>query len=103
MAKAVWEELQTTEARAEQMIAEAKSASAAALREARQTATNLIHQAEEEARLEGEQLVKKATASAETAKEAHLKAVAEKVQKINAVGAGRLPDAVKMIVEKVVS
>lgn len=103
MAKAVWEEIQATEIEAKRIVEDAKSAGVAALRKARQEAADLIEQAQEQARAAGEQLLNAATVQAETAKQARLAVIDVTVKDLSAVGAGRLPGAVKMIVEKVVS
>jgi vacuolar-type H+-ATPase subunit H len=103
MAKAVWEEIQTSEVRARQLIEAARADNAAALRDARQKAAELIRQAQDQAQAAGEQLVRETTVKAEAAKEVRLTGTADQVQKLNAAGAARLSGAVKMIVEKVVS
>jgi vacuolar-type H+-ATPase subunit H len=103
MAKAVWEEIQATEIEAKRIIEDAKSASVATLKKARQEAADLIEQAQEQARTAGEQLLNKTTVQAETAKQARLAAIDVTVQNFSAAGAERLPGAIKMIVEKVVS
>lgn len=103
MAKAVWEEIQTTEIAAKRIIEDAKSASVAALKKARQEAADLIEQAQEQARAAGEQLLNNTTVQAGTAKQARLAAIDITVKDLSAAGAGRLSGAIKMIVEKVVS
>jgi vacuolar-type H+-ATPase subunit H len=103
MAKEVWEEIQASEAKAQQVIVDAQSASVTALKNARQEAANLIRVAEEQAREAGERLLNVKIAQATAARQARLQAIDATVQKLSAAGAGRLPGAVKMITEKVVS
>jgi vacuolar-type H+-ATPase subunit H len=103
MAKEVWEEIQATEIEAKRIIEDAKSASVAALRKARQEAAGLIEQAQEQARVKGEQLINAAIVQAEAAKQARLVTIDAAVNNLSAIGAAQLPEAVKMIVEKVVS
>ncbi|MGD8399488.1 MAG: hypothetical protein PVH64_00915 [Bacillota bacterium] len=103
MAQEVWEEIQATESVAGQLIADAKSAAVVARKKARQEAAELIRRAETQAREVGERLVSEKTAAATAAREARLQATDVAVQKLSAVGKQRLPGAVQMITEKVVS
>jgi vacuolar-type H+-ATPase subunit H len=103
MAKEVWEEIQATESAARQLIDDAKSAAAVTLKNARQKATELIRTAETQAREAGEHLVNEKTAAATAARQARLQAIEETVQQLSTAGTQRLPGAVQMITEKVVS
>ncbi|HEY8464626.1 MAG TPA: hypothetical protein VIM29_11550 [Bacillota bacterium] len=103
MAKEVWEQIQAAEAEAEQIVATARNQSIQAVKDARQEATVMIRKAEAEARAEGEALLKRKAVEFETAKQSRLDQIDVEVQELISRSEQRIPGAVKLVVEKVVS
>lgn len=103
MAKEVWEQIQAAEAEAEQIVATARNQSIQAVKDARQEAAVMIRKAEAEARAEGEALLKRKAVEFETAKQSRLDQIDVEVQELISRSEQRIPGAVKLVVEKVVS
>lgn len=103
MASEAWEQVKNAEAQARCIIEAAKEESGVELKHAHQQATEMIGLAEREARAAGEQLLKEKADSFAAAKQARFKEIEKEIQGMIAQSEKRIPGAVKLIVEKVVS
>lgn len=103
MASEAWEQVKAAEAQARNLIAAAKNEQTEALKSARQQALELVERAEREARAAGEQLLQERADSFVAAKQARLKTMETEIQGLLTQGEKRVPGAVKLLVEKVVS
>lgn len=103
MAMEVWNEIQKTEAKARQMIEDAKAQRVEIIRNARENSIKMIQKAEAEAAQKGEVILKTKSDEVSKWQEKVAKDVDAEIAKLTQMGDAKLGEAVNLIIEKVVS
>lgn len=103
MAQAMWNEIQKAETEASSLVEEAKQRKAEILKKAREKAAEIVKNSESEAVAAGEALLQKIIAKNEKASETHHKQLEDEIRNLENMANQRMAEAVKIIIEKVVS
>jgi len=103
MAQAMWNEIQKTETEASCLVEEAKQRKAEILKRAREKAAEIVKNSESEAIAAGEGLMQEIMAKNEKASENHHKQLENEIRNLENMANQRMAEAVKIIIEKVVS
>lgn len=103
MAQAMWNEIQKAETEASCLVEEAKQRKAEMLKKAREQAAEIVKNSESEAIAAGEALLQEIMVKNERASEAHRKQLENEIRNLETIGNQRMAEAVKIIIEKVVS
>lgn len=103
MAQAMWNEIQKAETEASSLVEEAKQRKTEILKQAREKAAEIVKNSESEAIAAGEALLQEIAAKNQQAAEIHHKQLEDEIRNLENLANERMAEAVKIIIEKVVS